>query len=98
MEAKKGQIIDHINGNKLDNRRSNLRFCTVAENSRNVSLRKDNKTGYKGVHYATHQKIYRASIKVDGKSIYLGGSKDINKAVELYRQGAIKYHKEFARF
>ncbi len=62
-----GMDTDHINGNRLDNRKSNLRVCTHAENTRNIPMHKDNKIGYKGVQ--KHGKSWRARILVNGKQI-----------------------------
>lgn len=98
MHCPEGKYVDHINGNKLDNRKANLRICTIAENSRNVGLRKDNKTGHKGVFYSSGHKAYKATIRVNKKQIYLGCFKDINKAIAAYQAAAVKYHGEFARF
>ena len=50
MNAKDGEEVDHINGNTLDNRKSNLRICTHAENLRNKNT-KSKITGFKGVVY-----------------------------------------------
>lgn len=69
MEASPGQFIDHINGNKLDNRRENLRFCTIQENGFNRGKPKNNTTGFKGVFYTP--KGFRAIVKYKSKGIYI---------------------------
>jgi hypothetical protein len=51
MNAKAGQIVDHVNGNGLDNRKSNLRFCTKSQNSANRTSIQDNQSGILGVHW-----------------------------------------------
>ena len=52
MQASAGMHVDHINGDRLDNRKQNLRICTRSENSRNKKLRCDSQSGFKGVYYA----------------------------------------------
>ncbi len=59
--------IDHINGNKLDNRKSNLRICNNQENSFNKNKNKNNTSGFKGVYYDKDRKKWRGSIQVNGK-------------------------------
>lgn len=66
-----GKSIDHINGNGLDNRKSNLRFCTPSQNQANRKVIYSS-MGYKGVSFYKKDRIIASSIKVDGKSIYLG--------------------------
>ncbi len=63
-------IVDHINGQKLDNRIQNLRVCTRAQNNQNVGIKSDNRTGYKGV--SLHGKRYRAIVRINKKSINIG--------------------------
>lgn len=92
----KGLTVDHINGNKLDNRRSNLRICTNQENVRNVVKRKNNKSGFKGVYWHTQSKCWRAKITVNGKCITVGGFKIKEDAAKAYDKAAIKYFGEFA--
>ena len=50
MNAPSGMDVDHINGDRLDNRKQNLRVCTRAQNSSNKKLRRDSKSGFKGVY------------------------------------------------
>lgn len=70
-EAPPGQI-DHINGDKDDNRLVNLRLANNGENQRNVRRRRDNKTGFKGVGYRKDTGRFIAMINVDGERHYLG--------------------------
>lgn len=71
MSADKGKIVDHINGDKLDNRRKNLRISNYSQNNYNVKVaRKDNKTGIKGVY--KRGKRFVAIIKVNNKRVWLG--------------------------
>lgn len=94
--AKPGQMMDHINGNKLDNRRENLRFCTISQNIANRPISISNNTGYKGVGYRKDRKKYRARIKVNGKEIHLGYFDTPQEAARRYDQGAKTYFGEFA--
>lgn len=98
MGAKHGDIIDHINGNKLDNRKENLRFCTARENSQN--LEHNHKVGYKGV-YRQYNKCggcyYIVKITVHGKTINLGKFSSQTEAGKTYDKAAKKYFGEFAR-
>lgn len=96
LERGDPQIIDHANGDGLDNRRENLRFCTYTQNAQNSRIRKDNKSGYKGVYLHLPGR-WRSRIKVDGRYICLGVYKNPEEAAEAYRRAAQKYFGEFAR-
>ncbi len=63
---------DHINGDTLDNRRTNLRVATNSQNQMNTPLRKDNKSGCKGVWWGSDRGRWRAEINVNGETIRLG--------------------------
>lgn len=91
------ELTDHINGDGLDNRRSNLRLATPAQNPRNRKLQSNNTSGYRGVSLQPNGK-WRARIKLNGKFIYLGTHATPEQAHEAYKVAAIKYHGEFARF
>lgn len=91
---KEGYVIDHINGNFLDNRIYNLRECLQCENSKNVKKPKNNTTGAKGVSYNGNN--FRAYICVNRKQIHLGTFKTIGEASSIYRIAAIKYFGEYA--
>jgi hypothetical protein len=88
--------VDHINGNKLDNRRSNLRLCTHRDNLNNRPRNKNNKSGYKGVYLHKVNKNWVARIQVNGKYISLGSYSDIIDAAKAYNEAAIKYFGEYA--
>jgi len=88
------QLVDHINGDGLDNRRANLRIATRAQNCANAFYR--NKTGYRGV-YANSTNRYRASIWIDGKRIELGNYRSPIAAALAYDAAARQAHGEFAR-
>ena len=84
--AKKGEEIDHINHDKLDNRKENLRKVTHSENCQNRPLNKRNKSGYKGVHWFKNEKKWSARLGVNGKRIFLGyfdNKKDAAKAYDI---------------
>lgn len=88
--------IDHINGNKDDNRISNLREATRTENNRNSVKPITNKTGYKGVCWVDRRGKYQAQIRDGGKSIFLGYFDCPEEAHSAYCDAAKKLHKEFA--
>jgi hypothetical protein len=91
----KGKSTDHINENKLDNRRKNLRTCTQSQNMANRGFQKNNKSGYKGVYWSEGK--WTAQIRFKGETIHLGRSKDIKEAAQLYSNAASHYFGEFAR-
>lgn len=93
--APNGIVVDHINRDPLDNRRPNLRLCTIAENSRN-RRRPAGALGVKGV--TRHRKKFRAQIKVDRKTIVLGSFETVAAAHEAYCAAAVRLHGEFASF
>lgn len=88
----KGKEIDHINGDKLDNRKANLRFCTASENQCNRTKKGANK--YIGVY--AHKVGFHASINKDKKMFYLGYFKSAKKAAKARDLKAIELHGEFA--
>ena len=84
--------IDHINGNKRDNRIKNLREATISENGQNRGKQKNNTSGFKGVSLCKKSKKWIASIRKNNKSKYLGCFTDAEKAHEAYKEAAKILH------
>lgn len=93
--APKGLEVDHKNGDKLDNRRENLRTCTRSENMLNVAKFKNNKSGFKGVSWNKSTSSWVARISVNGKYVVLGYFDDIKSAATAYRKAGEKHHGDF---
>jgi hypothetical protein len=91
-------LIDHIDGNSLNNRISNLREATRSENSRNRGATVKNQSGFKGVSWEKHLKKWRAKINVHGKRKHLGLFDSAELAHAAYCEAATQIHGEFARF
>lgn len=90
-------VVDHIDGNGLNNRRDNLRLATQRQNICNKSIQRNNTTGYKGVHFHKKAKKYTVSFKINGRSLYGGIFVNIIEAAKRYNELAIKYYGEFAK-
>lgn len=87
--AKKGEIVDHIDRDIMNNRRDNLRIVTKSLNNYNRCSR--NKLG-KGIYFDKYGDRYRACISHNNKTLKLGSFKDINKAKEAYNKKAIEIY------
>lgn len=102
VRAPDGLVVDHINGNGLDNRRSNLRICTRAENNRNIHRHLSRKRAkvvsrFKGVYWDERSKKWTAQIRVNRRQIWLGMFEDEIQAALAYDAAAFCYFGEFAR-
>lgn len=89
------EIVDHLDGDGLNNLDENLRVCTNAQNSYNSVKHSNNTSGYKGVF--RHGKGWRARIKVNGVCINLGTFKTREEAAVAYDNSAIYYFGKFAK-
>lgn len=91
------KILDHINGNKLDNRIENLRPATAAQNKFNSVKPKTNKSGIKNVFWNKQLKKWTVSMSVKNKAKYFGSYETIEEAAQVAQQKRNELHKEFAR-
>lgn len=98
LPVKKGQVIDHVDGNGLNNTRANLREATPSQNNMNAKRPLSNTTGYKGVSPTYNGKKWRARIKVNGRQTHLGTFDTPEEAHAVYCEKARELHGEFARF
>lgn len=91
-------IVDHINGDRADNRKSNLRVCTPSQNRANTTKTMCNRTGYKGVVFrkANRLRPYAAFAYIDYKQHYLGSFKTALEAAMAYDKKALELFGEFA--
>lgn len=94
--ANKGELVDHINGNGLDNRRSNLRVCGYEGNARNSRVKSTNTSGFPGVSYRKDRGKWRSYITIDGKQNNLGMYKTYEEAKLASIKGREKYYKEYS--
>jgi len=97
MNHPKGLLVDHRNGDSLDNRRANLRIATKTQNTCNSRKRKNTSSRFIGVCFHKRSKLWAARIKYRGKDIWLGYFDSEIEAGKTYDEAAKKYHGEFAR-
>lgn len=94
MDAHENEIVDHIDWDKSDNRKSNLRIATKSQNNTNIKRKSNNRSGYTGVKMAKSGK-YVAQITANKHRVHLGTFDTIQEAVEARRTAEKQYHKEF---
>jgi hypothetical protein len=90
------QKIDHINRNKQDNRKSNLRLVSNSLNGFNIDLQSNNTSGKTGVSYLKKNNTYMVYIGHDNQNIYLGCYKSFDEAVKVRQQAELKYFGELS--
>ena len=95
MDCDDDMVVDHINHNKVDNRKSNLRICTQHENAINRSITSKNASGVVGVYWNKDLSKWGACIGVNGSSIYLGVYDDFESAVNVRKEAERKYFGEY---
>lgn len=92
-----GEQVDHIDGNPLNNRRSNLRPATHTQNRRNNRVYMTNDSGYKGVYWINQRRKWRALIRHNDRLQHLGMYTSRIDAARAYDEAARELHGEFAR-
>lgn len=97
MAAPKGMEVDHINHNRLDNRKANLRLCTHQQNVINIRKKVGSHSKYKGVRRTPGvkikegNKIWNVQIQVNKKKIFLGCFVNEEDALRVYNEASMKY-------
>ena len=98
MGFPEGQMVDHENGDSLDNRIDNLRIATREQNAQNKGkTRKKTSSKYIGVYYDRNKKRWIVRIMYKYRKIYVGTFKDEIEAARAHDIAAKKYHGRFAR-
>jgi hypothetical protein len=92
----KGEVVDHIDGNGLNNRRSNIRLASQQQNTRNKRTSSNSKSGLKGAAWSAWTGKWVAMIQAEGRRINLGYYDTPELAHEAYVAAAIRYFGEFA--
>ena len=89
--------VDHIDNNRANNKIENLRAATALTNAQNATIRKDNTSGVKGVHWNKNRNNWRVRVQVNNKRIVIGDFKDLELAELVAIEARNKYHGQFAR-
>lgn len=89
-------VVDHINGNGLDNRKLNLRICSQAQNIWNTGKRKTNTSGFKGVSYDKQRLKWRSRISRNKKEVWLGYFNSKKEAALVYNRFVKNNRDKFA--
>ena len=97
LDCPKGFERDHINGNRTDNRRENLRVIPASANRFNKGMNSRNKSGHTGVFWYERYKKYQVSIKARGKTVHLGYYEDYDEAVRVREEAEMQHFGEYRR-
>ena len=95
MDCPDNMVVDHINHNRLDNRKSNLRICTQQQNSMNAGKRNDNKSGTTGICWDKSRNKWKSYIDINNKRINIGRFNTKEEAIEARKQAELEYFGEY---
>jgi hypothetical protein len=93
-----GQIVDHINGDSLDNRKINLRIVDKTTNNINRKRHKNSNSGYKGVYPTWNKKMWMAKIRINGELILLGSTFATKEEAALVYDNAFEKYRGFNNY
>lgn len=96
MGAAKGQQVDHINGDGLDNRRENLRLCSAHQNCANIPSKREHE-GMRGIYLRKKTGMFNVQLWAGGKYFGFGNFKTLDEARRVRDEAALRLHGEFAR-
>lgn len=92
----KGEVVDHIDNNELNNCESNLRVVTQTENAKNRTTKnKNNKSGYRNVFWAEKDKLWVVYLQINKKNTRMGSFKDVHEAGKFAEEMRKKYYGEY---
>jgi len=97
MRPDEGSDVDHISGDKLDNRRGNLRICSHQQNMFNQKMRCTNSSGYYGVSRSSKTGKFEAYLHIDGRKKYLGTYDSAEQAAVARDAAAVRFFGDYAR-
>lgn len=89
-------VVDHINHNPLDNRKSNLRICKQIDNTHNSKIKRNNTSGVTGVQWMKDRNKWRAFIGINNQRKYLGDFNNIEDAINTRKEAEEKYFGEYS--
>lgn len=90
-------IVDHIDGNRVNNRKHNLRVCVKSDNPKNCRLYVNNTSGHKGISWNKRLEKWQVYLQVDKKMLYLGIYSNLEEAISVRKKAEIKHFGEFSR-
>lgn len=97
LEEPQGMEVDHVNGNRLDNRRCNLRLVTHAQNMKNMNSNTNTSSRFKGVSWCKSRNLWEVNIQADDQPTHIGRYASEVAAAKAYNAAALELHGEFAR-